>query len=88
MPKTLNQEQLIQALFSGKKGKKYFGKHVAIINGHVMLLPVNPQEASTLLDRLETKYQEIPEIVFVPRPETYILTFRNFNIREAAQFIL
>ena len=44
-----------------------------------MLLPVNPQEASALLDRLETQHQEIPEIVFAPRPETYILTFRNFN---------
>ena len=73
MPKTLNNEQLIQALFSGRKGKKYFGKHVAIVQGKVLLLPVNPQEASTLLDRLETEYQEIPELIFVPKPETYIL---------------
>lgn len=73
MPKTLNNEQLIQALFSGKKGKKYFGKHVAIINGKILLLPVNPQKASDLIDRLENKYQETPELVFVPRPETYIL---------------
>jgi len=68
-----NNEQLIQALFSGKKGKKYFGKHVAVVGGRALLLPSKPEQASTLLDKMEVKYKETPELVFVPQPETYIL---------------
>lgn len=65
-----NNEQLIQALFSGQKGKKYFGKHVAVVGGRILLLPSEPTKASLLIDKLEAKYKETPELVFVPQPET------------------
>ena len=68
-----NNDQLIQALFSGKKGKKYFGKHVAVVGGNVLLLPSDSHKAAELIDNLEVKHKEIPELVFVPQPETYIL---------------
>ncbi|MFH1890986.1 MAG: hypothetical protein ABIJ91_05510 [Candidatus Kuenenbacteria bacterium] len=73
MTKTSKNEQLIQTLFSGKKGKKYFGKHVAVVADKVLLLPNDSHKATELLDNLEVKYKEIPELVFVPKPETYIL---------------
>lgn len=73
MTKLKNNEQLIQALFSGKKGKKYFGKHVAIAGGKALILPSDSLKASDLLDDLEVEYKETPELVFVPQPETYIL---------------
>ena len=68
-----NNEQLIQALFSGKKGKKYFGKHVAIAGGKALLLPADSHKAAELIDNLEVKHKEVPELVFVTQPETYIL---------------
>lgn len=73
MTKTSKNEQLIQTMFSGKKGKKYFGKHVAVVAGKVLLLPSDSHQAAELLDNLEVKYKETPELVFVPQPETYIL---------------
>ncbi len=72
MIKISKNEQLIQTLFSGKKGKKYFGKHVAVVAGKALLLPSDPNKATELLDNLENKYHETPELVFVPQPETYL----------------
>lgn len=70
----IENEELLQTLFSGKMGKKYFGKHVVIIGGKATILPSDREQASALIETLGKKYpKEIPQLVFVPRPETYIL---------------
>lgn len=76
-PKTESKnEKLLQTLFSGKEGKKYFGKHVVIIGGKATILPSNREKATKLIEKLEDKYPgEIPQLAFIPRPETYILIY-------------
>lgn len=67
-------EKLVQTLFSGRMGKKYSGKHVVIMSGSATILPSDRKQASKLIETLEKKYpREIPQLIFVPRPETYIL---------------
>jgi len=71
---TIKNEKLVQTLFSGKMGEKYFGKHVVIMGGKIVILPSDRKQASALIETLAKKYRkEIPQLVFVPRPETYIL---------------
>ena len=70
----IKNEKLVQTLFSGKMGEKYFGKHVVIMGGKIVILPSDRKQASALIETLAKKYhKEIPQLVFVPRPETYIL---------------
>lgn len=68
------KEDIIHALLAGKRGREYEGKHVVIIGEYVEILPTNKESRRALLNRLRDKYPgEIPEFVFVPRAETYIL---------------
>jgi len=78
MAETLtNNEKLLQTLFSGKKGKKFFGKHVVVIGGKATILPSNDQQAARLIEKLEEQYPgQTPQLVFIPRPEIYILWIR------------
>ncbi len=72
-----NNEKLLQTLFSGGKGKRYFGKHVVVIGGKATILPSNDQQATQLIEKLEGRYPgQTPQLVFIPRPETYILWVR------------
>lgn len=67
-------KKLIQTLFSGKKGKKYFGKHVVIIGNKATILPSDRKKATKLIEKLEAQCpSEIPQLIFIPRPETYTL---------------
>lgn len=69
-----SREHLIHALLSGKLGKQYEGKHVVVIGGKAEILPTDKKARRELLTRLRAAYPgEIPELVFVPRPEMYIL---------------
>lgn len=74
MISTTTHEELIHALLSGKMGKQYEGKHVVVMGGKAEILPTDKNARAELLRRLRAAYpDEIPEFVFVPRPEMYIL---------------
>ena len=69
-----NNDRLLRTLFSGQKGKRYFGKHVVIIGGKATILPSDRKRATELIEKLEERHRgEVPQLLFVPRPETYIL---------------
>ncbi|KKR71740.1 MAG: hypothetical protein UU14_C0020G0013 [Candidatus Roizmanbacteria bacterium GW2011_GWB1_40_7] len=69
-----NTDKLIDKLLSGKAAKKYQGKQVVIIAGKAHILPDNDKASVELVNKLEKKYpKQIPHLLFVPRPETYIL---------------
>jgi len=70
--------RIIRSLFAGKMGDKYFGKHVVVTgSGQVHILPSDGKDARLFLDDLKRKNPaEDTELMFVPRPETYILSRR------------
>lgn len=68
------QNQTIKSLFAGKLGSRYFGKHVVIVGNQVYLLPLDGVEARRFVDDLKREHPgQETELVFIPRPETYIL---------------
>lgn len=70
----MSNETILKTLFSGKMGKKYLGKHVVIVNGRAFILPPENKRAKVFMEKLKKQNpKQIPQIVFVPRPETYIL---------------
>lgn len=70
---TVNQK-LIEKLLSAAVEEKYYGKQVVVIGGEARILPEDDRESVKLVEKLEEKYpNQIPHLVFVPRPETYIL---------------
>ena len=72
-----SKPNLINALLSGKMGKKYEGKHVVVIGGKAHILPFEGKESAEIIGSLEKKHpKETPHLVFVPREETYILICR------------
>lgn len=67
-------EELEERFLSGQAPKQYQGKEVVIIGGKAHILPADDRQAAALVDKLEVKYpQQIPHLVFVPRPGAYIL---------------
>ena len=71
---SLQDKELIDRLLSGTAEEKYQGKQVVIMGGRIFILPEDDQKAVTLVEDLEKKHpNQIPHLVFVPRPETYIL---------------
>ncbi|MBI4130656.1 hypothetical protein HY468_05035 [Candidatus Roizmanbacteria bacterium] len=67
-------EKIVNKLLSGKAEKKYFGKQVVVMGGTAHILPESDEDSKKLVDQLEKKYpKQIPHLLFVPRPETYIL---------------
>lgn len=67
-------ETVVDKLLSGTAGEKYQGKQVVIIGGKIHILPEDDRESAELVNRLEQKHpDQTPHLVFVPRPETYIL---------------
>lgn len=69
-----SKRSLINALLSGKMGKRYEGKHVVVIGGKAHILPFEGEKSAEIIERLEKKYpRQTPHLVFVPREETYIL---------------
>ncbi|MFQ6009399.1 MAG: hypothetical protein ACE5K8_10675 [Candidatus Zixiibacteriota bacterium] len=72
-PKT-SDATLVDKLLSGSAEGKYQGKQVVVIGGRIFVLPEDDRESVAMVDQLEKKYpNQIPHLVFVPRPETYIL---------------
>ena len=75
-PKNTNTKdvQLVDKLLSGAVEEKYQGKQVVVIGKRVFILPENDNKAVRLVEDLEKKYpNQIPHLIFVPRPETYVL---------------
>lgn len=69
--------RLVDALLSGVAEEKFQGKQVVVIGGQAHILPEDDTQSARLVEKLEKKYPgEIPHLVFVPRPETYILIQR------------
>ena len=73
--KVINQDtQLKDKLLSGAVGEKYQGKQVVVIGHQVVILPEDDRKAVTLVEKLEKQYpDQIPHLISVPRPETYVL---------------
>lgn len=70
----IEKQKLVEELLSGEVEEKYQGKQVVLIGGQIHILPEDDQESVKLMKELEEKYpNEIPHLIFVPRPETYIL---------------
>ena len=68
-------DRILSDLLSGKVAKKYRGKHVAICNGEVYILPEDDITSRTFLNKLIAKHpRSTPTITFVPREGTYILS--------------
>ena len=69
-------KQLVDTLLSGAADEQFQGKQVVVIGGKTFILPENDTESARLVETLEKQYPgETPHLVFVPRPETYILIF-------------
>lgn len=69
-----SNETVVDKLLSGTAGEKYQGKQVVVIGGKIHILPEDDRESAEMVDQLEHKYPgQTPHLVFVPRPETYIL---------------
>lgn len=65
-------EKIINALLSGKMGRKYQRKYVAVVGGEVLIVPKKDQKK--FLTDLRRKFpKQTPHFVFVPGPEAYIL---------------
>lgn len=75
MRKSLTQKTLT-LLLSGKSkaAKKYAGKHVLVVKNKVIPLKEKKEEIWKDIERLKKRYNEMPVITFVPRPDiSYIL---------------
>jgi hypothetical protein len=67
-------EQLVDRLLSGAAAAKYQGQQVVVIGGQVHVLPEDDRESVELIEALERKYpEEIPHLLHVPRPESYVV---------------
>lgn len=76
MKTKFKNEKILQTLFAGKGGKQYFGKQVVMIGNKATILPADRKKATKLIENLEKQYPgEIPQLAFIPRPETYIFRF-------------
>ncbi len=72
--KNVDSNRTIAALLAGKLGKKYQGKQVVVIGDEVHIIPKTKIEATKLFKKLDKKApNQTPAIVYVPRPEAYIL---------------
>lgn len=70
----IRKDHILTQLLSEKAEKKYRGKHVAICDGEVYLLPEDDSASRTFLNTLIAKHpKSTPTIMFVPREGTYIL---------------
>lgn len=69
-----NDSKLVERLLSGRVEEKYQGKQVVVMKGKVYILPEDDRQAVSLVERLEEKYpDQTPHLIFVARPETYVL---------------
>lgn len=66
--------KLADKMLSGDVDEKYQGKQVVIIGKETHILPNDGRKAAKLVERLEKQHpNQIPHLVSVPRPGTYIL---------------
>lgn len=75
MVQNSKQKKTLSLLLSGQhpQYKKYAGKHVIIIDDHVVSLKAG-KAAKKQFDELKEKYKKSPTLAFVPRSDiSYIL---------------